>query len=138
MLATAVVETVGAGDVDERVGAGDSGVVEVRFTGTIGSGSRNGVVRGLLVWPSSSPALFSARALKPRVPIRHPALVTRPILTRSLRVNPAAISWRRFLAAWARRLSRALFIMTLPHAHRAGRRANRRTCIDGPGVARFG
>src|SRR5690349_11800542 len=62
--------------------------------------SCQGVVGGL--WGSSGsnePRVFSGCALKPFFGISIPALVSNPILSRSRRLNPAAISSERLFAA---------------------------------------
>src|SRR6266436_1581420 len=93
------------------VGAGFSDATGC-FTGSIGSGSINERVAGLVLEPPSLGLRPQARELSPFFVTRYPALVSRPILKRSRRVRPAAISSRRFFLALSKSL---LFGMSSSH-----------------------
>src|SRR5690348_12243386 len=71
--------------------------------------SWKGVVGGLLGVSSTNPALFKGCALSPFLGISKPALVSRPIFSRSRRLKPAAINSRRLLAAISLSFSFLLF-----------------------------
>jgi hypothetical protein len=91
----------------------------------MGIGSTNGVVGGLTGVPlppdpshqrrsqSPKPPPNWARALKPFFWIKYPALVKRPALIMSRRLNRAAIISRRFFAAFLISLSRLLFLFEI-------------------------
>src|SRR5436305_10893588 len=85
------------------VGAGFSDATGC-FTGRIGNGSINERVAGLVLEPPPLGLRPQARELNPFLVTRYPALVSRPILNRSRRVRPAAISSRRFFLALSKSL----------------------------------
>ncbi len=84
------------------VGAGPASDVTAIgcFCGMMGSCMVNGVVGGLAHWPDPPrEKLVCAHALRPSFAARYPALVRRPILNRSRRLNPARMISCRFLNA---------------------------------------
>src|SRR5258707_14411426 len=71
------------------------------FRGVIGSCMVKGVVAGLAHWPDPRELERGVcdHTLRPSLPTRYPAAVSRPILATSRRLNPARMISCRFLNA---------------------------------------